>query len=48
MALSPDGSTLFLTNDNGHAVDLIATATGQVTVVPVSFNPTGVVVVPSN
>ena len=48
MALSPDGSTLFLTNDNGHAVDLIATATGQVTVVPVSFNPTGVIVVPSN
>jgi len=46
MALSPDGTTLFLTDLSSSSVDLISTASGQLTVVPVPYPPGSVVVVP--
>jgi DNA-binding beta-propeller fold protein YncE len=46
MALSPDGATLFLTDSTANAVDLVNPASGAVTVVPVPYSPTSVVVLP--
>ena len=46
MALSPDGTTLFITDSTASAVDLINTESGQVTIVPVPYTPTSVVVLP--
>jgi hypothetical protein len=46
MALAPDGTTLFLTDSTTNAVDLINTATGQVTEVAMPYTPSTVVVLP--
>lgn len=46
MVLSPDGTTLFLTDSTTNAVDLIDTASGQVTVVALPYTPSTVVVLP--
>jgi len=46
MALSPDGTTLFLTDSTTNTVDLIDTASGQVTVVLLPYTPSTVVVLP--
>jgi hypothetical protein len=46
MALSPDGTTLFLTDSTTHSVDLVNTASGQVTVVALPYTPSTVVALP--
>jgi DNA-binding beta-propeller fold protein YncE len=46
MALSPDGTTLFITDSTTNAVDLINTASGQVTVVALPYTPSTVAVLP--
>ena len=48
IALSPDGTTIFVTDYAGSAVDLIRTATGEVIQVAVPYLPGSVVVLPSN
>ena len=48
IALSPDGTTIFVTDYTAGAVDLVSTATGQVIQVPVPYIPSSVVVLPSN
>ena len=46
MAISPDETTLFLTDFYTQNVNLINTASGSVTAVPVPYSPTSIVVVP--
>ena len=46
MALSPDGSTLFLTDSTSNSVDLVQTPTGTVTSVKLPYTPTYLVVLP--
>jgi len=48
IALSPDGTTIFVADQGRAAVNLIRTATGQVIQVPVPYAPSGVVVLPYN
>jgi len=46
ITLSPDGTTLFLVASGSNTVDLVSTASGQVTEVQVPYAPTSVVVLP--
>jgi DNA-binding beta-propeller fold protein YncE len=46
MAISPDGSSLFLMESYSNAVEMVNTTTGQVTVIAVPYQPTSVVALP--
>lgn len=48
MAISPDGTTLFLTDPSRNAVNLVNAASGQVAPVSVPYTPTSVVVLQAN
>jgi DNA-binding beta-propeller fold protein YncE len=46
MAISPDGTALFLTDSNSSKLDILDTITGNVTQVPLPYPPSNVVAIP--
>ena len=47
LALTPDGSKLYVVNFSSHNVSVITTATLQVTAIPVGLNPKAIVITPN-